>query len=299
MKRALPIVFTAVLLLGALLAGLAPAFSTTSPGPIRPAPVNVQVRDLKTLSQQERLTLPADTKVIVGGHTLTLGELRRTHLALAASRNHVAFLKLSSLASLPGANHSVATVYKMNQNPIKLNPSPTPSHTVIVPVKEGNSGKYPLPTPSPITTLPLVAAAKGFPMDYEQFCKSVPATVCLFYPQGVTWYGQDGNNYWTIDYLVTDSSVCSQEGGFIGSTPGWPQLNGGPNHTDGCVYEYPSSQTVNFVPPPGGFKTSGWCNPALFTSTVDAPHGAVQITEAGAHNQPAEEFCFLQVTLNH
>jgi hypothetical protein len=295
MKRALSTVFTAVLLVGALLAGLAPAFSTMSPEPIKPASVNLQVRELKTLSQQERLTLPANTKVILGGHTLTLGELRRTHVALAASRSYVASLKLSTFTSSIGANH-VTKVYKMNQNPITLNASPTPSHTVIVPVKMGNSGN---PLPAPLTTLPLVAAAKGLPMDYEQFCKSVPATVCLFYPQGVTWYGQDGNNYWTIDYLVTDSSVCSQEGGFIGSTPGWPQLNGEPNHTDGCVYEYPSSQTVNFVPPPGGFKTTGWCNPALFTSSIDAPHGAVQISEAGAHNQPAEEFCFLQVTLNH
>ena len=295
MKRALSVVFTAVLLLGALLAGLAPAFSTISPEPIKPAPVNSQVRDLKTLTQQERLTLPANTKVIIGGHTLTLGELRRTHTALAASRSHVASLNLSTITSSAGANHSVATVYKMNQNPITLHPSPTP-HVVILPVKEGNSGKYPVVSlsPSPLATLPLVAAAKGLPMDYEQFCKSVPATICLFYPQGVTWYGQDTNgNYWTIDYLVTDSTVCSQEGGFIGSEPGWGAFNG-----DGCIYEYPSAQAVNFVPPPAGFKTSGWCNPSMFSSVVDAPHGAVQIKDNGAHNQSAEEFCFLQVTLN-
>ena len=45
-------------------------------------------------------------------------------------------------------------------------------------------------------------------------------------------------------------------------------------------------------------KTSGWCNPSMFTSAVDAPHGAIKVSDAGAHNQSVEEFCFLQVTLN-
>ena len=146
------------------------------------------------------------------------------------------------------------------------------------------------PTPTPPTMLPFVAGGKPYPLDYEQFCKSVPATVCLFYPAGAQYFNQDQNGFWAIDFLLTDQTVCLQTGGYIGQEP---YLNG----VEGCIYYYPSRQSVNFVPPPAGFKTSGWCNPQMFTSLVDE-HGAVQISDAGAHNQSGEEFCFLQVILN-
>ncbi len=295
MKPALTMVFCAALLFSISLAGGAPALTAPVIGPLPRPSVILAVRDLKTLSQHDRLTLPDATKVLLGNHTVTLGELRRIHTALVASHNYVKSLNLANLKLATGVNHSTTKMYSVSHlGGITVNPSPTPTpRRVIVPIKTGNPYGFATPTPAP-ATVPFVGAGNSYPVDYQRFCNSVPATVCLFYPAGVTWYGQDGNNLWTIDYLVTDGNVCKQEGGFIGYETGWGQLNG-----YGCIYEYPLLQTVNFAPPANGFTTQGWCSQNLFSTTVDTPHGAVQIKDNGAENQSVEEFCFLQVHLNH
>ena len=275
-----------------------------------------QIHDLKMLSLHDRLTLPDSTKVMIRGKVFTLGTLRQNHAALVASRNRVRGIQLASLRSLAGADYSITKTfagkfYAMSR-PVAYHPSPAAtSHPV------GQSGTYhsigvshvgPIglitPTPMP-PNLPLIAPSNGvpYPTDYRQFCSSLPATVCLYYPPGVTWFWQDQyGNYQTVDPLITDKGVCSQEGGQLGTVTDYVSYYG-------CVYAYPSSQTINFLPPAHGFSTSGWCdtNAGYFGTTTDS-HGAVYIHDAGAAGfsygwgyvsggPGSEQFCFLQVKL--
>lgn len=244
-------------------------------------------RDISTLSQQERMTLPSSTKVTIGRITTTLGAVRKNHNALVASQQRVRALNPSNLRMLAGGDHRLMKTFGV---------AIQPSHGI---------RPNPLATPQ---SVPRVSTS-GFAADYQQFCNSVSATVCLYYPAGVAWWGQDqSGNYQTVDPLITDSNVCTQEGGNIGT------ISNGYGQASGCVYTYPSAQNVNFLPPAGGFTTSGWCNPTPgnFNSQVDQ-HGAVRIADAGASgfyvtggwapsyvegNTPnIEVFCFLQVKL--
>ena len=241
--------------------------------------------DLGSLSLHDRMTLPAATKIKIGKITTTLGALRANHNALIASQQRVRTLNASNLRMLTGADHRFTKSFGTALRP----------------------GMHVGP-PGTTTSVPR-ASMSGYAGDYQQFCNSVAATVCLYYPPGVTWWGQDrSGNYQTVDPLITDANVCAQEGGTIGTVSnGWGQANG-------CVYTYPSAQTVNFLPPGGGFTANGWCNPSpgKFSSQIDQ-HGAVHIADAGASgftvtggwgpsvvegNTPnLEQFCFLQVTL--
>jgi hypothetical protein len=212
-------------------------------------------RDVKTLSPQERANL--------------LNQLKKNHAALVASRTHVKSVTLSNLNTFAGRDLSFKEVHPgIPRGPISLaTPSPMPA---ILPLVKSSGAPY--------------------PSDYQQFCSSMSASLCLYYPAGVTWIGQDtAGNYLTIDLVITDPNVCSQTGGHIGAQP---LLQNVP----GCIYSYPSMQTIQFVPPAHGFTTSGWCDlgQGHFAKTIDE-HGAVQIIDAGAHNQAFEEFCFIQV----
>jgi len=231
----------------------------------------LKMRDAKTLSPQERLQLPDATRVSINGHVFTLAQLRKNHAALVASRNRVRTLRFSGLKSITGADHTFTQNFGV-------------AH--LVPLKLAT------PTPMP-SALPLISNSLGvpWPSDYQTFCSSMPATVCLYYPAGVQWYGEQDGFFWTIDYMITDQNACSGGGGWIGSETGWGELNGA-----GCIYSYPDSQTVQFPPPKNGFTTTGWCqaSPGYYTVTVDK-HGAVQVADAGAHNTGAESFCFDQV----
>lgn len=260
-------------------------------GAASPQLIAPQARDLKTMSLQDRMTLPATTKITLGKATTTLGALRANHNALVASRQRVKTLSMANLRTVARADHSFA---KSFGTAIRL----------------GHSINLGAPAPANSVT---AASRNGFAADYQQFCNSVPATVCLYYPPGVAWYAQDQHgNYQTVDALITDANVCTQEGGSIGT------LTSGPYSASvsGCIYTYPSAQSVNFLPPAKGFTTTGWCNATSgnFSSRIDQ-HGAVQIQDAGISgfyassgwggtytggNTPnLEQFCFLQVTLAH
>jgi hypothetical protein len=240
--------------------------------------------NIERLSTQQRMSLGSQTKVTIGKVTTTLAALRANHQALVASRERVRSLTGANLRAMLGIDHGFTKSF---------GPALRPGH--FMPTN--------LSTPMP-TTVPRVSTS-GFAADYQQFCNSVAATVCLYYPPGVTWWAVTPNgNYQTIDSLITDPNVCAQEGGV---------LNGG----NGCLYTYPSAQSVNFVPPGGGFTTSGWCDLAAgnFSLQTDR-HGAVRIADAGASglviysawgtpvslagsSPNLEQFCFVQVSLAH
>jgi hypothetical protein len=246
------------------------------------------VRDVNTLTAGDRVSLPDSTKIKIGRITTTLGRLRANHNALVASRQRVRMFNVSSLRA-SGIDHTIVRTFGGEVQP---------SHSVhVTPIGTVSTSGVP------------AASTSGFAADYRQFCNSVSASVCLYYPAGVTWWGRDQNgNYQTVDALITDPGVCAQEGGTIG------QVNDAYNGTaSGCVYTYPSAQTVNFLPPAAGFTATGWCNPTPghFNSQIDQ-HGAVNVSDAGASGfQQAdawgagtisggtalEQFCFLQVKL--
>lgn len=240
-------------------------------------------RNVSTLTPQERMTLPPGTKVTIGNVTTTLGAVRRNHDALVASQQRVKTFNVSNLRTLAGTDIRITRTFGAALRP-------------------GHPGSF----NPPAASVPSVSVS-GFAADYQQFCNSVAATVCLYYPAGVAWWGQDqSGNYQTVDPLITDSGICAQEGGSIGT------ISNGYGQASGCVYTYPSAQNVNFFPPASGFTATGWCNPTpgKFNSQIDQ-HGAVRIADAGASgfyvtggwapsyvagNTPnIEVFCFLQV----
>jgi hypothetical protein len=268
--------------------------------PLASAAANEAVRNIGTLTMNQRLTLPEGTIVSVYGRPFNLGQLRRNHDALVASRNLVKSLRLANLKSIARANYSLKKTFGGPQVGVAV-PRPTAAKPPTSP---------PQPTAKPAKTLPLVGDGMPEPSEYQQFCGSVPATVCLYFPANVTWAPFQANAFqyfMVFDPLIADPNVCTAEGGTVNPLAGMMFPDGvavdvGP----GCNYWYPVVALVNFVPPPNGFSDAGWCNtsPGNFTSTVDSIHGAVKINENGieglavGYSPATPEFCFLQVTLN-
>jgi hypothetical protein len=225
------------------------------------------IRDIKDLSISERTTLPADTVVRAGGKTVTLADIRRNHLALDASRRDARNIRIDQLTfhTIPGLQN------------LKLG-STTSGH--------GN--------------VPLIATPTGwpYPNDYEAACLNVAATVCIYFPSGVDWYGiSSANGIWTYDWQISQGD-CAGTGGT------WSADSGA------CEYLYPGAEKLNFVPPATGFKTNTSCTVkpngevANLTQDVD-PHGYVAVTfipgsgwggpiHGSAFAQ--SEFCFVAVS---
>jgi hypothetical protein len=274
--------------------------------PLASAAANKAVRTIGTLTMNERLTLPESTIVSVYGRPFNLGRLRRNHAALVASRNFVKSLRLANLKSIARADYSFRKTFGGPQVGVAV-PRPTAS-------KAPTPTSPPQPAAIPVKTVPLVGDGMTEPSDYQQFCGSVPATVCLYFPANVTWAAYQGSflTYFLVfDPLITDPNVCAAEGGTVNPPAGMTYPNGVPgvNSVDvgpGCDYWYPVVSRANFVPPTNGFSDAGWCNtsPGNFTSLVDSIHGAIQINEHGiaglevGYSPATPEFCFLQVTLN-
>ena len=201
------------------------------------------VRDIRDLSLADRGTLPAETPVrVFGGKTITLADARRNHLALVASRR-------DARSILAGA--AIETAFP------------------------GIGLKGGVPTSQTHGNVPLVAASGSpYPDDYEAACLAVKATVCIYFPAGVDWYGIDssnapGDSLSTFDWQISQAD-CPGTGGT------WEAA------ADGCFYAYPGTEQLQFVPLPTGFKTKVSCTASSATTnlngtlekTVD-PHGYV------------------------
>ncbi len=233
------------------------------------------VRDIKDLSFADRGTLPPETQVrVFGGKTITLADARRNHLALVASRRYAQSITADAMieTAYPGLG-------------LKGGTSTSQTH--------GN--------------IPLVAASGApYPDDYEAACLAVKATVCIYFPAGVDWYGENssnapGDSLSTFDWQISQAD-CPGTGGT------WEAA------ADGCFYAYPGTEQLQFVPLPTGFKTKASCSASSATTnlygslekTVD-PHGFVMAkyhadnsawasstvkTSAFAHS----ELCFVSVS---
>jgi len=152
-----------------------PAGSATTAG----ASLGTTVRPVASLSLQERLQLPADTKVMVGKRLVTLGVLRAEH-----QRRLQRFA--SALSSSSVANASV-----LQNSGLRMQSTAT---EIVNPLDCG----YTVPCPR----------------DYQMYCAPAKAAICLYYPASTSlWDG--GGDVSDTDPYITDSTICKSEGGML------------------------------------------------------------------------------------
>jgi hypothetical protein len=149
-----------------------------SASPLTAIPAAQTARSMSSLSAQERVQLPAATKVVFQGHTVTLGVLRAQHAALVKR-----FANASALGRRAGAsaNRALGGARK----------AALTGYTIVV----ESASQY--------------ATA---PQDMKAFCGAAKATVCLYYPAWSTLY-HSGTSASELDPFITDPSLCSADGG--------------------------------------------------------------------------------------
>ena len=163
-------------------------FTTTNPTNIVVPPSPNAIPTFQSLTEQQRLTLPDSTKVMVGNNVTTLGQLRLEHSTVAA--------RIANAAALGNAARQAVS----NVKPIQVSVA---GGAII--------GKLPYHVVEPPQTYAKMA------QDMQNFCNAAQATVCLYYPAGAGLISNTpsaGEASYT-DAFITDPSVCQSEGGVL------------------------------------------------------------------------------------
>jgi hypothetical protein len=238
---------------------------------------------LRSLSMHDLNTLPDSTLIALPGRTVTLGAMRRSHLAFAHFRSNASAIGLR-------AHKSISIAPRMLSQPIPRPPQP----------------------------LQLPVTGKPLPSSYLSYCKAVQATLCLIYPPDSLFFaneqpgspsynanaaaeaaedGADSRGVVTVDPWVS-SAICIETGGYM--TP-----------FDGCGWKFPIFVQARLPVSIGHYalaKDPGcatiWSQfPPLFltmaapvgTSTEFSLNGAL-ISMYNNYNGAPQLDCWLQVT---
>jgi len=230
----------------------------------------------KLTIDQRRQSLADSTVVTIGKKTVTLGVLRRAHLAreqfVAKAAQTGTALRRQFQPQNRSLPRSLATA------PAML-PTATPTQP---PLKASGAGHpVTLATPSrpslnlsglgkvlPNTVLEPSSQYASTPADMKAFCLNAWAAACLYLPPQQPAIQTLQGQLLATDTLI-DQGQCSAEGGK------WANYYG---NVAGCGFLYPDSVTVHFTPATNyKLKSSAQCDPSWWTYTVD-PHGAVAIS---------------------
>jgi len=210
----------------------------------------------KLTIDQRRQSLPDSTVVTIGKKTVTLGVLRRAHLAReqfvakAAQTGTTLRRRFQPQTQPPlkasGTGHPI-TLATPSQPSLNLSGlGKVLSNTVLEP-----SSQY-----------------ASTPADMKAFCLNAWAAACLYVPPQQPAIQTLQGQLLATDTLI-DQGQCSAEGGK------WANYYG---NVTGCGFLYPNSVTVHFTPATNyKLKSSAQCDPSWWTYTVD-PHGAVAIS---------------------
>jgi hypothetical protein len=220
---------------------------------VMPQP-KMSVHQLRSFSLHDLNTLPDATLIGLPGRTVTLGALRKSHLALAAFRNS------ANAIGLRARKHVSVTAMRS------------------------------VSMPGAVLSLQLPATGKPLPTSYIGYCKAVGATLCLVYPPDSLFFGSlppgspsynansaaeaaadgaDSRGVVTVDPWVS-SAVCNETGGYMTTY-------------DGCAWKFPIFVQATFAVAAGRYglaKDSGCATlwpqfPPLFM---------VQAVPIGAHS---------------
>jgi hypothetical protein len=163
-------------------------FLTTASAPATPPVSSSAPRPFTSLSERERIDLPEATMVTVGGHAVTLGELRIAH-----------YRRVSTFAS--AASAGAAALQAVEGSPLTSTLPP--------------DGKT-----NPVPGTPLIEPPSEYAdnaLDKRTFCNAAHAAVCLYYPAATTLYG-NGSHVNDVDPYITDPAICGSQGGIVFET---------------------------------------------------------------------------------
>jgi hypothetical protein len=208
---------------------------TQSLGAAPPAGMSTTVRPFSALTADERVNLPAATRVVVRKRTTTLGVLRAEH---SRRQSHVAV-----------ATAAATTALSILQKTALVNATQglvTPTGTLVVEPASAYSGDV----------------YGSYSTDVRTFCKTAHATLCLYYPGQTTfWLNQGTHDSEDNDPFITDAGICTSGGGLM--------ISGN------CDYIYPAEHISQFNPGTGApFTYKADCDANYWKLTVD-PHGAI------------------------
>jgi hypothetical protein len=193
-----------------------------------------------SLTAQQRMQLPDDTKVSIGKYVVTLGALRAQHRART--------MNITTAAT----EGSAASLALNGSKALHLSVRPA----VFSPTVLGN------PVIEPAASYSQTA------LDMQKFCNAAQATVCLYYPASTQLQNWQGRAL-DLDPYITDASVCASQGGSEGQMDGWPT----------CQFNYNTWYSAQFNPG-SGFTYKATCNPAYWTITKVDQHGAILVNSA-------------------
>src|ERR1700680_3896852 len=166
-------------LISALLLLISSSSSVRTVVPISPG----SVPSFTSLTAQQRLQLPDDTKVSLGKYVTTLGALRTQHRNRRLQISRAAGLGLGALQAV---NHATPVRLGVYTGPILQRVG----YPVIEPAKDYSQNA----------------------LDMQNFCNAANAAVSLYYPASTTLF-QGGGWAENIDPYITDASVCASQGG--------------------------------------------------------------------------------------
>ena len=223
-----------------------------------------KARPVASLTAQDRLNLPASTQVMLqSGKTVTLATLRAEHQARLQRFTSAAALGRTTAGSLvqrPLTNPAQPSRAIASRTGPQGNPA---GKGTTVTVDKAGLRAIPAFPPQP-TLVPFHLPVSPYPLpkDYVDFCKAANPSLCIYLPPSSAGFSTSANFAVDPDPLIVDKGVCNYDGGVLAGDG------------SGCMFYYPYSLTVNFMPT--GVLTSavsGCTSP--FTYVVD-PKGAIQ-----------------------